>query len=203
MLSIALNKSLLLRANKRLLPHVKNKKTASYLTITLSLMALSFFGLFALRPTLITAVSLVKNVNDLGALNIEYENKIGSIIRAQAEYENLRDSLPLLTQALPDNAYFHQLANTLESFAQKSNVTIQQMQIDATPITKPKSSGKLERFGFVVIGIGDYPSISTYISHVLNWKRVVALHTLEFVHDESTTSGNLRVTMRGNAFYEP
>ena len=203
MFSTALNKTLLLRANKKFLPRIKNKKAASYLTITLSLMAFSFFGLFALRPTLITAVSLIKSVSDLKALNTEYENKIAGIIKAQSEYEQMRGDLPLLSTALPDNAYFDQVASVFEKLAQTSNVTVAQIQMDSTSVSKAKSRGMIEKFGFVVIGTGDYPSISSYINHILNWRRIITLSTLEFVHDGSTTSGNLRVTLRGNAYYEP
>ena len=203
MFSTALNKTLLLRANKKFLPRIKNKKAASYLTITLSLMAFSFFGLFALRPTLITAVSLIKSVSDLKALNTEYENKIAGIIKAQSEYEQMRDEFYLLSQALPDNAYFDQVASVFEKLAQTSNVTVAQIQMDSTSVSKAKSRGMIEKFGFVVIGTGDYPSISSYINHILNWRRIITLSTLEFVHDGSTTSGNLRVTLRGNAYYEP
>lgn len=166
-------------------------------------MAFSFFGLFALRPTLITAVSLIKSVSDLKALNSEYENKIAGIIKAQSEYEQMRNNLPLLSTALPDNAYFDQVASVFEKLAQTSNVTVAQIQMDSTSVSKAKSRGMMEKFGFVVIGTGDYPSISSYINHILNWRRIITLSTLEFVHDGSTTSGNMRVTLRGNAYYEP
>ena len=115
----------------------------------------------------------------------------------------MRGDLPLLSTALPDNAYFDQVASVFEKLAQTSNVTVAQIQMDSTSVSKAKSRGMMEKFGFVVIGTGDYPSISSYINHILNWRRIITLSSLEFVHDGSTTSGNLRVTLRGNAYYEP
>src|SRR3989344_4680870 len=112
------------RAYNRFTPILKNKKTTSYFTITLSLLSLSFFGLFAIRPTLITAVSLIKSVSELKNLNIDYENKIGSIVKAQSEYEQIRDNLPYLQSALPSNALFHKLAKALEIFADRSNISL-------------------------------------------------------------------------------
>src|SRR3990170_4743668 len=94
------------RINKKLAPTFKNKKTVSYFTISLSLFSLSFFGLFAIRPTLITAVSLIKEVNNLKTLNLQYENKISDIIRAQAEYEKVRDKINLVNIALPQTSEF-------------------------------------------------------------------------------------------------
>src|SRR3972149_7490430 len=81
------------KTRKRFKPVLKNAKVASYFTITLSLFSMSFFGLFAIRPTLITAISLIKEVNDLKSLSLDYENKISNIILAQSEYERIRESL--------------------------------------------------------------------------------------------------------------
>lgn len=191
------------RTYQRFSPLIKSKKTASYFTITFSLFSLSFFGLFAIRPTLITAVTLNKSVNDLKKLNIEFENKISNIIRAQAEYEQIRDNLPLVDQALPSLSSFQKLARALEIFASNSNLNINQLQIDNVPVSRLDKPGVLQKYGFSLIGTGDYPSISSYLSHLINWRRIITLSSLEFVREESTASGNLRVSIKGIAYYEP
>lgn len=182
---------------------MRNKKTASYFTITLSLFSLSFFGLFAIRPTLMTAISLVKSVNDLQKLNADYENKISSIVRAQSEYEKIRDSYSLMMTALPANASFSKLSLAIEKFAQKENVEISQLQIDSAPISNLPPSSKILSFNFHFIGSGDYPSISLFLSHLLNWKRIVAINSMELSQSGSTFSSSLRITFKGTAFYEP
>src|SRR3989338_4873409 len=114
------------KAYRKLTPLIKNKKTSSYLSLILSLFSISFFGIFAIRPTLITAVTLNKSVADLKKLDIEYENKISNIITAQSQYEKIRGDIPAIDQALPKDAAFNQLANALEKFAETSNVIIKQ-----------------------------------------------------------------------------
>ena len=202
--SIPFRKRLFTRIRKPLLPLVRSKKTASYFTITFSLFCLSFFGLFAIRPTIITAISLMKSVTDLKRLNIQYENKISSIVRAQVEYEQIRDSLSFVSAALPETALFHQLASALENFATRSNITINQLQIDSVPISKISSpQAVLQKFGFSLIALGDYPSLSSYLNHLVNWKRIVRINSLEFATEGSTSSGTLRLTLKGTGFYEP
>lgn len=191
------------RTYQRFSPFIKSKKTASYFTITFSLLTLSFFGLFAIRPTLITAVSLTKSVSDLKKLNLDYENKISNIIRAQAEYEQIRDGLPLLNIALPKLASFHKLTQALEKFAQNSNIVINQLQIDNVPVSITKTIGSTQKFGFSLIAAGDYPSISSYLQHLINWERIATLSSLELTQEGSTTSGNLRVSIKGAVYYEP
>jgi len=193
-----------IHAYKRFSPIIKSKKTVSYFTITLTLFSLSFFGLLAIRPTLITAVSLLKSVTDLRKLNIEYENKIGTIVRAQSEYEQIRDKLPLVEAALPKTASFHTLAKSLENYAQNSNVNLSQLQIDSVSISKLPPTGKLNKFGFSLIAAGDYQRVTSFLQTILNSARIVTIESLDFTRESAgTTSGNLRITLKANSYYEP
>ncbi len=182
---------------------LKNKKTVSYFTLTFTLIVLSFFGIFAIRPTLITATSLIKSVEDLKKLNKDYENKINSLIAAQSEYEKIRDDLPLIESALPINANFSKLAKNLERFANQENVSISQLQIDTVPISTPSSKSKMEQYGFSMTVFGEYSSLNSFISHLLNWRRILTIKSLDFIQEGGTTSGTLRLTLKGVAYYEP
>lgn len=191
------------KAYKRLTPIMKNKKTSSYLSLILSLFSISFFGFFAIRPTLITAVTLSKSVADLKKLNIEYENKIGNIITAQSQYEQIRGSIPNIDQALPKDAAFNQLADVLEKFTGKSNLTIKQLRIDRSPISHLPPSGKLENIQFNILTNGNYLSSSDFIQHLLNWKRLITVESLELSKEGGTQSAEIRMTLKGRTYYEP
>ena len=192
-------------AYRRISPVIKSKKSASYFTLTISLLTLSFFGLFAVRPTLITAVSLIKSVSDLRSLNIEYENKISSLVRAQSEYEQIRDVLPLVDFAIPSSSEFSKLALKLETFAKDSTLTINQLQIDNVPISRPSQlAGTMQKYNFSMVATANYPSLSLYLQHLINWRRIVTIDSLEFVRENASTLGStLRLTIKGNTYYEP
>ncbi len=191
------------KAYKKLSPIISSKKTASYFSLTLSLFTLSFFGLFAVRPTLITAVSLIKKVSDLRQLYIDYENKIGSLIRAQTEYEQVRDDLFLIDEALPTNSSFSKLAKTVEKYAVQENFLINQFQIDPVPISNPSPAGKLYDFGFTLVGTGNYTSISSFLNHLVNTRRIVNIKSLEFAQAGGTASSMLRLSLKASTYYEP
>lgn len=191
------------RAYGKIAGITKSKRSASYLTLTLSFISLSFFGLFAIRPTLITAISLFKGVGDLQKLNLEYENKIGNLIKAQSEYEQIRGDLLLVDAAIPTNASFSKLAMSIENFAQRENLIINQMQIDSVSISQLQSTGKLYDFGFNLIGTGKYNAVTAFIAHLLNWKRIININSLELTQEGATTSGTLRMSLKAAAYYEP
>ena len=195
--------SLLAKTHLRIKPVLKNSKSASYFTITLSLFCLSFFGLFAIRPTLITAVSLIKEVRDLKNLNLDYENQIGNIIRAQSEYEKVRDGIALIENALPPNADFTKLARGMETYAAENQFQLNQLQIDSAPISQLTEKQKLQKMNFILIGKGSYASVKNYLNDILNWKRIITVDSLDLVQEGGTVSGILRMTVKGTAYYEP
>lgn len=200
----SLHHTILHKTTKRL-PNIniKSKRTASYLTITLSFLSLSLFGLFAIRPTLMTALSLIKSVGDLQKLNVEYENKISSLIHAQSEYEKIREDLPLVDSALPSNSSFSNVAQSIERFAIREDVVINQLQIDSVPVSTLSASSTLYNYGFSLVGLGEYEYLSNFLSHIINWKRIITIKSLEFNQEGSTQSGILRLTLKGTAYYEP
>jgi Tfp pilus assembly protein PilO len=191
------------RAYRSFSPIVKSKKTISYIAVTLSLFSLSFFGIFAIRPTLITAVSLMKNVADLKRLDLEYEDKISSVIRAQSEYEKIRDKIPLIHAALPQYSAFPVLTKALEDYSLRSGISISQLQIEGAPISKRPHTGAVQQFAFNLIGFGDYSSVITFVQHLTNWKRIVTIDSIELSQAGSTESGSLRMSLKGTTYYEP
>ena len=203
MLINVLKNNLIHRTHKRLKPVLKNKKTASYFTITLSLFSLSLFGLFAIRPTLITAVTLIKEVKDLRNLSLDYEKKISNIITAQAEYEKIRDSVPLIDKALPQYSDFPQFTSTMERLAFENQIEITQLQIDSAPISLSKPKNELKNFNFIMIGIGSYENAHSYIDGIVNSLRLITIDSLDFSPEGGTVSGTLRISLKGKAYYEP
>jgi Tfp pilus assembly protein PilO len=193
----------LTRFKSKFEPVVKNKKTHSYFTLTISFFTLTFFILFAIRPTLLTAVNLTKKVSDLKKLNIDYENKIGNIILAQIEYEQIRENLIYVEDALPKSSSFHSFARRIEEFANQSDLSISQFSIDPVPVTKPNSTGQYFGYGFSITGIGAYEDIFDFISHLTNWRRIVTIENLDISRQSGTVSGQLRMNLKGKTYYEP
>ena len=193
------------RAYKRFSPIIEKKRSASYLTITLTLFSLSFFGLFAIRPTLITATSLIKSVSELRTLDGEYEKKISNVIQAQSEYEQIRDAVPLIETALPSNPSSSKLAISLERFTKDTSIKINQLQIDGAAISTPSATLKLETYGFTLVGTGDFQSIFSFLTRIINWRRLVKINSFELSSDGKvgSESASLRMIMKAVIYYEP
>jgi Tfp pilus assembly protein PilO len=95
------------------------------------------------------------------------------------------------------------MAMTIERFAERENVIINQLQIDSVFISQLPSTGKLNNFGFSMIGIGNYLSLTSFISHLLNHQRIIKIDSLEFAKEGGTVSSTLRMNLKGTTYYEP
>jgi hypothetical protein len=85
----------------------------AYLEIILSLVTVSVFALFALRPTLLTIAQLMKDIETKKQTLVVLNKKIEDLARAQSLYEQYRNQIQVLNSAIaktnePD-AFFRQV----------------------------------------------------------------------------------------------
>lgn len=181
---------------------LENKKRNTYFTAILSLLTLSFFGLFAIKPTLTTAVKLNREIQELRDLNAKYEEKITNIVKAQSAYENIREDIPLFFMTLPDNPEFTSLIMTHEKIATASNMSLEQMALDPVPISKEKRTGVLNSFDINLLLSGNYIDLSSFLDHFLKSQRLVNIDQLNLDQKNSTADGILRTQIKSKSYYE-
>ena len=184
-------------------PFITDKKKNTYLTAILSLLTMSFFGVFAIKPTITTAVSLTRDISDLKALNAQYEQKITTIIKGQSEYEKIRDDLPIINMTLPITSEFSKLIIGEENIAIRSNFLIGSLQVDPVPISKSKGTENVETFGFTLGGDVDYKGAYDLVLHNLDQQRLVNIDEVSLEQAEATGSGQLKIIIKAKSYYEP
>jgi len=72
-----------------------------YLEVMLSLITISVFTAFALRPTILTIAQLLKDIDAKKAILVQMDAKIENLARAQSVYETERTHISLLDTAIP------------------------------------------------------------------------------------------------------
>lgn len=180
-----------------------SEKNSSYLMAILSFATLSFFGVFAIRPTILTAFTLHKDIQDLRVLNQRYENKITDVVRAQSEYEQIRDDIPLIYETLPKTPRFPQLIKTLETIATSSSLRIETLQMDPQPIAPIVDKKGLTDFNVQLKLSGSYQNAYTFLNTLLSNQRLVSIKTMDLTQGEGTDSAQLTIDFSLGSYYEP
>ena len=83
----------------KLLPNMQQDTPQSFVTLLLTFAALSFFGIFAINPTLTTIADLKKQLADDTAVDQQLKTKISNLSSLQQQYNQLGSNL---TNILPE-----------------------------------------------------------------------------------------------------
>lgn len=110
-------------------PILKTPKSKAYGMMILSLFAIAFFGIFAIRPTVLTIISLQSEIREDEKIDKQLGQKINSLTRAQDILDQNASKQYLLKEALPPTANVTALLSAIEKRAQDARVTIGNIQV--------------------------------------------------------------------------
>lgn len=149
---------------RRVWPYLRDPRKKAYTLMGITLVALSIFGAFAIRPSLSTIFSLRKEVQDLRNVDALLDDKISNLSLAQSRYKTIKKDLYLLDVALPENPEVPTLLQVLNSFSGRSGVTISDMQFDPAGTSTQKLQTKKAKIAFT----GTYPQVLKFLELLEN-----------------------------------
>lgn len=181
-------------------PILKEERTQVYIMLILTLVSLSFLGIFAINPTLTTIFELNRKLADSEFVSSTLKVKIANLSSLNAQYDALLNTWPLVGKAVPENPEVVRLLGQLQAIAKTSNVTLTDLRSSSLDLPKSQAKKttlpKSESFVFTVIAKGDKDNLMRFASLVFNFDRVVALESISY-NNESEES----LTIQGRVFY--
>lgn len=121
-------------------PLVKTKKSKAYTMLALSLFTIAFFGYFAIRPTLLTVVSLQQEISQSKNIDEKLAAKIEALDKANRLLDTYRDKQFLLREAMPQSPNIAQLMSVIERKASESRVQVGNLQVRSISLTGEEMS---------------------------------------------------------------
>ena len=184
--------------------YLKQEKTQKFTTIALTLVALSFFGFFAINPTISTIGKLKKEISDNEFVYKELEKKIVNLSSLRKQYSILQKDIPLITTALPKEPNAQILIAQIQAIAQNSNVHIKKLQNFEVELFKNNKgpNKKYFSYSFTIAGNGTYENISKFVSTLTNMQRVANIDTLTINKSTSQTDRSLELSIQGTSFFK-
>lgn len=169
----------------------KRDDIRAYLGILLSLFTVSFFGIFALRPTLTTIGELVSQINTQRETLATLDQKVKNLDTARVNLQKIRADLPVLDQALPTLADPHLVVRQMETLAGSEGVTPVNISIGKTPILGAAAESKAQTYPFSFTFQGDAPNILSFLDNLKTLRRIVAINEVTINIKSQTGSNDL------------
>ena len=187
-----------------LLDFYKNPVAMVSLELIFSILAVVFFAIFAVKPTLQTMSELIKEIEDKRALDEQLEQKIASLNTAQAQYQQFSSQLYLLDEAIPKTANLVEGLKIVEKIASANDLVIQGISISAVPdelIKAVEGNSKRELLTFNIDLTGDYLKIRQFIEDLLDSRRMMLVDQVNFSLGSNRYQKDLNAVVRVNLPY--
>lgn len=172
-------KDLIDKSNQYLNVEKNKQRVVAYIYIILSFFSLSFFGLFAIGPTLTTISELNKEYADGQNVLRQLQEKNSNLRSLNAQYLQIQGDLNLITNAIPDSSNVSQLTRQMEVLATKNNLVLQKLDtglLELYPAKKANTS--IFSFMFSTAVKGTEKDINNFIAEVINIDRIIGIERL-------------------------
>lgn len=149
----------------------EKKQTRVYSGIILTLTTISFFALFALRPTILTITGLVAEIGQKEETIRRLDVKIRQLSQAQAAYAQLAPRLYLIDEALPTDTNLYSLMNNLEMAAARNEVSFLTLSFGEIGLDEKKE--ELEEVNFEVSLKGQFGHLKDFLEKIFLLRRII------------------------------
>lgn len=183
---------------------VKRPKITIYTGAIFSLLAVSLFGWYAIRPTLQTILFLRREIVDNTLVSRQMEEKISKLIEASSVYQTIKPRLPLLTQALPDDPVPVTVLAQLKLLATDAGATVSAITVAPVPlsanqeksapgkgkqVTRLRAPKKVADTTVTMVAGGTYDTLKTVLSRIIAQRRILSVDTITITPDKTPTGG--------------
>lgn len=181
------------------------------LTLVLTLFLMAVFIVFALRPTIVSIVTLRKTIVESKKTLQQLETKVANLQVAANELETIKPFLPTLNTNIPNQgAKYAPLTFAIENLALQSGVRLESENMGPTLLFSriltpfaPNKKQNIMALPFAVRVSGSYPNIAGFLSKLLSIERVLGVETVTIIREAGSKSegGGVTLNVSGSAYY--
>lgn len=196
--------------DQRIDPFVKSKHATAYSMIIFSIFTIAFFGMFAIRPTLKTIIELKRQIEDSKQINETLRKKIDALVTAQEEFQFIKDFLPAINEALPEQPNIAKVLTKIEDLANQNQATISALQVQSISFKNtPADEGKKAKtivpqptsIDISLKLAGTYRQLSSFLQGLFTMRREVDTTSLELTPETTGANATLKLLLKINTYY--
>lgn len=184
----------------KLLPNIQQDTTHTFVMLALTFGALSFFGIFAISPTLSTIFDLRKQLADDTFVNQQLQTKINNLSSLEQQYNQMGSNLTNIYNAIPQNPDAPLLSAQIAALAQKHNLTLTNYNVAEVQLVSSTKNSKVQSFVFTLQAEGNYNDMLSFTKELPTLTRLITVESMEI--GKSQQSGALALTLRGRQYFK-
>lgn len=190
-------KALIIKGNLYLNASQNKQKATAYLYVIFSLLALSFFGLFAIGPTISTITDLNKKYEEEKVALKELQNKNNALKSLSSQYIDIQSDLPLIDNAIPQSAKVAQLTREIENLTIENNLVVKKLDTGLLELYPTKNvNNPTFSFTFTLGVEGAEKDVDQFITQIVNIGRIIGIDKLQSGQQQASNAYAVSITGR-------
>lgn len=190
------------------------KDIRAYIELMLSISVIVIFGIFAIRPTLVTITELQKEITERETVLKALTQKVKDLDTAQQLVNQNRRTLSLVDTAVPDGPLPVLYSRQIEGLSRRDGVELFGLGAERVVITgantqpqptaAPTEDLAADRYptqsdslNFSMNLRGNYINLKTFVSDVERLRRPILIDTLRLTIDEGSETSDLILSIAG------
>jgi Tfp pilus assembly protein PilO len=159
--------------------------------LAITILTVIFLALFAIRPTLNTMSSLLKDIDDKTKVNQDLTKKAAALSTLNSEIVPLNSQIALLDTVIPDVPDIDGLLRRIERVASGRPIVLNSIQSDLIPKDHdPSLVGTPQLSGLTLtVGVkGTYANVIDYMRALLSMDRELSVVSMTITTDKTSNS---------------
>jgi Tfp pilus assembly protein PilO len=184
---------------KHILELLGEKKVQDYSFTVVFFVVFSFFVYFAIRPNLITAFSLQRELQEVKLKNREYEEQILQIVNYQSTIEQYRDKFFLLDEAIPHTPQLAKVIDDVKRSADESGTVLDVLSTEEIDF-KEKKDEKLASIKINMTTRSPLSQVELLLRTLMNQRRIKTIDAVS-INAEETEGGQYTIMLDIQGYY--
>lgn len=202
-----INRSSLEHATKRtyleymkLFPVLKKERNKQYGMLVFTFATMTFFGIFAINPTLTTIAELQRSLEDARFVEQQLSTKIKNLSLLQSQYTTITPDLEIVEAALPASPEATLFMGQLQTIIAQSGVALEGVGFGGLTLASPLPVED-GTFTFTMQVKGTYSQMNLFLTTLTGFDRVVVLDTIT-IAKQSIEGTTITLTLEGAAHFK-
>lgn len=184
------------------LPDFKQKKTQAFITIALTLFAISFFGIFAINPTISTILNLRKQKEDNSFVEEKLNQKFTNLNTLAQTYRDITSDLVYVYNAVPQTPQVTKLVGQLATLGKEEDVEVARLQTFEVDLTKTEINvQKFSTVKFSLDATGSYQNLLNYMETITSFERIITIDSVS-LRKGTDKNSDIKLNIQGTAFFK-
>ncbi len=196
----------------KLLPTMQKENTRIIVTLIFTFFAISFFGIFAINPTLSTIVTLRRQLSDSQLVYESLKTKIANLSSLQQQYAQLSPDLPMVFEAIPKEVKAPTLMSQIIGLASLRRVTIISLETSevqlsgTTPLENQPPDGSItadkesNSYAFSLKASGTYEDLMDFTKSLTKINRIIKIESVSMSKDSEKDT--LAMDVEGRTYFQ-